>query len=225
MELRQRFVVTHPREVVWAFFGRMEDVTLCMPGASLREPPADNHAKFKLNIKLGPIGAAFVGDALVERDSESYRGIIRGNARDSRGDSRVKGVVNYALTSEGGGRSTAVDIDVDFSLTGRLAQFSRAGIVNDLAGRLTADFARNLETALNVKTDSAGTPAEGATTQAAREVAGTPPGVSKPLPEAAAAPAELNAGTLLLSVIWGRIKAFLSSIFRRRSGGTNEDDL
>src|SRR5689334_5019687 len=120
MELKQRFIVAHPRESVWDFFGRMEDVTPCMPGASLSEPPANDRAKFKLNIKLGPISAVFVGDAEVERKPADYRGIIRGNARDSRGDSRVKGVVNYALTSESGGRATAVDIDVEFTLTGRL---------------------------------------------------------------------------------------------------------
>src|SRR4051794_18921440 len=123
MQLKQRFVVAHPRELVWDFFGRMEDVTPCMPGASLTDPPEGNHAKFKLSVKLGPINAAFAGDAELERDAEKYKGIIRGTARDTRGDSRVKGVVDYTLTPEAAGSSTVVDIDVDFALTGRLAQF------------------------------------------------------------------------------------------------------
>jgi carbon monoxide dehydrogenase subunit G len=213
MQLKQRFVVAHSRELVWTFFGRMEDVTPCMPGAALTEAPAGNQAKFKLNVKLGPISAAFVGDAELERDAPNYRGVIRGAARDSRGDSRVKGVVNYTLTPANGS-ATAVDIDVDFALTGRLAQFSRGGIVNDLAGRLTAEFARNLETALNaeVAPRAAQAAAGAATSTPASSEATTPKSSAQPKPAAQ----ELNAGRLLFSVIRDRIIALLRSIFRRR---------
>lgn len=219
MQLKQRFVVAHPRELVWTFFGRMEEVTPCMPGASLAEPPADNRAKFKLNIKLGPISAAFLGDAEVERDAETHRGVIRGMARDSRGDSRVKGVVNYLLTQEADGAATAVDIDVDFALTGRLAQFSRGGIVNDLASRLTADFARNLEAALNQERTPRAAPQEAAAAPAgssAPAASGSVPASSKPLPDSAREARALNVGALLVSVVWDRIKALLSKIFKGR---------
>jgi carbon monoxide dehydrogenase subunit G len=209
MQLKQRFSVAHPRAEVWAFFGRMDEVTPCMPGASLTEPPTGDVAKFKLNVKLGPIAAAFVGDADVERHPEDYRGVIRGNARDSRGDSRVKGSVEYALQDESNGSATGVDINVDFTLTGRLAQFSRAGIVNDLAARLTADFARNLESAL--------------ARQAQNAVAERPAAAGEPTATTAVAPApapprenELKAGSLLIGVLWNRIKALFGAIFERR---------
>src|SRR5262245_9000741 len=207
MLIKQRFVVAHPRNVVWDFFGRMEDVTRCMPGASLAEPPAGNTAKFKLSVKLGPISAAFAGDAEVERNVDAHRGTIRGAARDTKGDSRVKGVVDYALSEEAGG--TAVDIDVDFALTGRLAQFSRGGVVNDLAARLTADFAKNLETALTAENVSPmATPAEHGTVAPAMPPA---PAVAQ-----RTAPAnELNAGRLVVSVLLGRLAAFFRSLFRR----------
>jgi carbon monoxide dehydrogenase subunit G len=180
-----------------------------MPGASLVEPPAGDAAKFKLNVKLGPIAAAFVGDAEVERHAQDYRGVIRGNARDSRGDSRVKGVVAYALQDEANGGMTGVDIDVDFTLTGRLAQFSRAGIVNDLAARLTADFARNLESAL------ANQPDQAAAQQAETTNASTDARRAAPAP-AAARETELKAGSLLLAVLWHRMKALFRAIFARR---------
>jgi carbon monoxide dehydrogenase subunit G len=173
-----------------------------MPGASLTEPPAGNLAKFKLNVKLGPISATFVGDAEIERDDANFRGLIRGNSRDNRGDSRVKSLVEYTLTEEAGGARTAVDIGVDFTLTGRLAQFSRAGIVNDLATRLTADFAQNLEHAL-APMAAAGEPASAG---AAATPAPTPP---------KAGASEINAGQLLFSVIWSRIKALFRSLFGR----------
>lgn len=208
MQLKQRFSVAHPRAKVWDFFGRMEEVTPCMPGASLTEPPTGDAAKFKLNVKLGPIAAAFIGDAEIERHPEDYRGVIRGNARDSRGDSRVKGIVDYALQDASNGSATGVDINVDFTLTGRLAQFSRAGIVNDLAARLTADFARNLESALARQARDAvperSTAADEVT--AATAAAPAPP----------ARETELKAGSLLIGVLWDRIKALFGAIFARR---------
>lgn len=209
MQLKQRFSVAHPRAEVWDFFGRMEEVTPCMPGASLVEPPAGNTAKFKLSVKLGPIAAAFVGDAEIERDVNEYRGVIRGNARDSRGDSRVKGVVDYALIHEANGQATEVDISVDFTLTGRLAQFSRAGIVNDLAARLTADFARNLESALanQSKDGERERVADTSETTSAPRIAPAPPPAREN---------QLKAGNLLLAVLWNRFKALFRAFFARR---------
>jgi carbon monoxide dehydrogenase subunit G len=201
MLLNQRFVVSHPRAIVWDFFGKMEEVVPCMPGASLTEPPAGELAKFQFNVKLGPISVSFVGDARLERDAANFRGVIRGNARDNRGDSRVKSVVEYALTEEAGGARTAVDIGVDFTLTGRLAQFSRAGIVNDLAARLTNDFAQNLEVALAAQTSVSCSPPSAAET------------VRVPAPKASSA--EIHAGRLLVSVIWDRMVALFRSMFRR----------
>lgn len=214
MQIKQHFVVAHPRELVWQFFGRMEDVTPCMPGASLAEAPEGDRAKFKLNVKLGPISAAFLGDAEIERHADTHRGTIRGTARDTRGDSRVKGVVDYALGDEAGGKSTAVDIDVDFTLTGRLAQFSRGGVVNDLAGRLTADFAKNLEAAIAAETKpAAAQDATGTGTKAAAAETGPSPA---PAPAPKARANELNAGRLIVSVILGRIAALFRSLFRRQ---------
>lgn len=201
MQLHQRFIVNHPRPVVWDFFGKLDEVTPCMPGASLTEATTGNLAKFKLNVKLGPISATFVGDAQLEPDVEKFRGVIRGNARDNRSDSRVKSVVEYVLTEDAGGSRTAVDISVDFTLTGRLAQFSRAGIVNDLAARLTADFAQNLEVAL--------------APQAAVDSTLAPTAETVPAPTPKVGTRELHVGRLLVSVIWSRIKVFLRSVFGR----------
>jgi len=219
MQIKQRFVVPHPRDAVWAFFGRMAEVTPCMPGASLAEAPDDRHAKFKLNVKLGPISAAFAGDAELERNDQTYQGVMRGTARDTRGDSRVKGMVDYALRDENDGSATAVDIAVEFALTGRLAQFSRGGIVNDLAERLTVEFARNLETALNAEAETAATctvaQAETTTTTLERPLASTtqnsPPGAQTLRP-----PAELKAGKLLFSVILARLKRMVGWLFGHR---------
>ncbi len=68
-----------------------------------------------------------------------------------------------------------------------LAQFSRGGIVTDLAARLSAAFADNRP----ARHDAA---ARGAPARAA---------------------ARLDAGGLLVSVLWGRIKALFATLFGR----------
>ena len=186
--LHQSFMVDHPRERVFAIFGRLDEVVACFPGAALTEAPQDGHVRGRLRIKLGPIAADFAGEADVERDPTRHRGVIRGRGRDSRTSSTASGEVNYLLMEEKAGAATRVDIDVGYTLTGALAQFSRSGLVNDLAERLTTDFAKNVEAQLGDGADSSA---------------------------AAPAPSELHAGSLILSVIRTRIRRFFDRFLGR----------
>jgi len=187
--LHQSFTVSHPRDEVWAFFGRLDEVTSCVPGASVTGTPAPEHVEAVLRVKLGPIVAEFNGTAKVVRDASSHSGIINATARDVRSSSSTRGTIRYALRDENGGAATRVDVDVDYTLTGPLAQFGRSGLVQDIARRMTAAFAQNLEARLNAP----GTPAGGGRSNTARS-------------------SELKAGSLLASAVWARIKAF----FRRK---------
>jgi carbon-monoxide dehydrogenase small subunit len=186
--LRQSFAVDHPRERVFAFFGRLDEVVACMPGAALTEPPADGHVRGRLRIKLGPIAADFAGEADIERDPTRHRGVIRGHGRDSRTSSTAIGEVSYVLVEERSGAATRVDLEVGYALRGALAQFSRSGIVNDLADRLTAGFAKNVEARLRGADSSSGV---------------APP------------QAELDAGSLILAVIRARIRRFFDRLLGR----------
>ena len=190
MKLSQSFVVQHPRAVVWDYFGRIADVSQCMPGASVTVPEGDAPVGFTLAVKLGPISSAFAGSCQVERDDALFRGVIRGSGQDRRSNSRTKGEIEYRLLEEQNGRATRVDIAVEYSLAGSLAQFSRGTIVNDVASRLTAEFAANLQARLDATSSSS---------------------EAKPV-----AAKQLNAGSLILPVIWTRIKAFFAVFFRCR---------
>ena len=86
--------------------------------------------------------------------------------------------------------ATRVEIELAFALAGPLAQFGRGGIVTDLAARLTAAFADNLQAHLDTLA--------GATPAAGERDAG-----------------ERDAGRLLLSAIWARIRAALAAILGR----------
>jgi carbon-monoxide dehydrogenase small subunit len=187
--LRQSFIVDHPRERVLAFFAQLDEVVSCMPGAALTEAPRDGHVRGRLRIKLGPIAADFAGEADFERDPAHHRGAIRGRGRDSRTNSAARGELSYVLIEEQAGAATRVNVEVGYALTGALAQFSRSGIVNDLAERLTTAFARNLEARLSGGTDSSS-------------------GATDPQ-------TELDAGSLVLAVIRGRIRRFFAHLFGR----------
>lgn len=182
----QNFIVHYPREQVWEMFGRVQDVASCLPGASLIGEPKADHVNGQIRVKVGPISAEFRGQAEIERDESSYSGKIIGAGSDARSSSSTRGMITYRLVPTSDGRSTEVAVNVGYTLTGMLAQFGRAGIVQDVAARLTAAFVKNLEARLGGKT-------------------------AADLP---AADAGLDAGSLVFSVIVGRLK----DLFRRLFG-------
>lgn len=192
MELAQQFTVGHPPARVWAFFADVRSVAACLPGAEVTEVDDEGRIKGRMNVRFGPISAGFAGEGSLSRDDASLSGTLAGSGLDQKSRSQCKGEVAYRLaeTEEGG---TRVDLAVDYTLTGTLAQFSRGGLVNDLAARLTADFAQALEAALATE------PAE----------AGEAP-TEAPAP---APPQALDAGGLLGAVLWERIKRFFRRLF------------
>ena len=70
VEFRQSFVIAHPVEEVWAFFGRVDDVAACLPGASLDGGERDGRVDGKIRVKAGPISAEFTGIAQITRDED-----------------------------------------------------------------------------------------------------------------------------------------------------------
>ncbi|MGH7617547.1 MAG: xanthine dehydrogenase family Fe-S subunit [Gemmatimonadaceae bacterium] len=188
--LRQSFSVDHPRDDVWAFFGRLGEVTTCLPGTSLIGTPTDDRVEPRIRIKVGPIIADFEGVADAVRDASNHAGTIRGSARDTRSSSMTRGEIRYRLLEEQDAATTRVDVEVGYTLTGPLAQFGRSSIVEAIAARMTETFARNLQARLD------------------RGDSGT--GTAQALPTAA-----LDAGSLVFSVVWDRVRAFFRHLLHR----------
>jgi carbon-monoxide dehydrogenase small subunit len=182
VELKQSFTVQHDRDTVWRFFDDLDQVARCMPGAKLTSPPKDGQAEGAINVKLGPIVSAFAGLVDVNRDDKNYSAVVRGAGRDANSASRARGLITYQIDEAENGASQ-VNISVKFLLAGALAQFSRSGLIKDVADHLTNTFARNLEARLS-----------GA-------------------PELADDDTPLDANALARAAIWGRIKGFFLSLF------------
>ena len=185
VEFRQSFVIAHPVEEVWAFFGRVEDVAACLPGASLDGADQDVAVTGRIKVKVGPISAEFRGAAHITRDDAAHRGAIVGSGRDARSNSATRGIIAYSVNPDETG--SRVYVDVGYTLTGMLAQFSRTSLVQDLASRLTAAFAQNLEARLS-----------------AGNVGPAPPTVR-----------ELDAGSLIAGMLYGKVRRFVGRLLGR----------
>jgi carbon-monoxide dehydrogenase small subunit len=186
VELTQSIEVAHSREGTWRFLSDLDAVTRCIPGARLTAPPQGGCAQGEMHVKLGPIVSAFAGQLEVERDDAAFRGIVRGAGSDSKSASNARGIIVYTVKplSE---RGSQVDITVKFLLTGALAQFSRSGLVKDVADHITRMFARNLEARMSGARDGA-QPDHGA----------------------------LDAGALARAAMWNRIVGFVRRLFRAK---------
>jgi carbon monoxide dehydrogenase subunit G len=195
MDIRQRFIVEHPVETVWRSLSDIPLVVSCLPGAELTEQIDDARYKGRMRIKLGPIAAAFAGEAMVTRDDAAHTGTVEGSGADGKSGSRAKARMSYRLLPEQGGSATAVEMEADIALTGALAQFGRSAIINDIAARLTEDFARTLQGRLK----------ELAAGERGNAAPASPP----------SEPQAIDAGNLLLSALRRRIFAFLRRLFGR----------
>jgi carbon-monoxide dehydrogenase small subunit len=170
--LEQQFSVAHPPEQVFAMFDDIAAVAACLPGALLTAPPKPERVEGAIRVRIGPIAAKFQGAARVERNPADMSGRIVGIGSDRRSRSSTQGEIRYRLVPIEQG--TRVDLSIGYTLTGMLAQVGRPGLVRDLAARLIAEFAGNLD----------------------RRLSGTP--------LADAAPAELNGMALLFGLLRAR---------------------
>ncbi|WFT79172.1 SRPBCC family protein [Methylobacterium sp. CB376] len=145
----QTIDLAHPPEAVFALLGDIAAVAACLPGAVLTGRPAPDAVEGGLQVRIGPIAATFRGRALIERDEAARTGRVRGAGSDAGGRSATEGEIRYRVEPGAEPGTARVALEVGYSLTGPLAQFGRPGLVRDLAGRIAAAFARNLDAQLS----------------------------------------------------------------------------
>jgi carbon-monoxide dehydrogenase small subunit len=80
-----------------------------------------------------------------------------GAGADAGGRSTTQGMITYRVLDGPREGTARVALQVGYTLKGALAQFSRPGLVRDLAARITAQFAANLEARLAGKVPASST--------------------------------------------------------------------
>jgi carbon monoxide dehydrogenase subunit G len=191
MKLEQSFEIVAPVETVWAALIDVEFVAPCLPGAEVTGREDDGSYKGTFTVKLGPTTASYNGVLRIEdADETTHTATLHARGTDKRGQGAATATIVNRMTQTDGG--TRVDAATDFTITGRLARFGRAGMIEDISNRLLRDFASCLQAKLAQPPDQPG----------------APDAVTAPEPQAAPVPAL----SLFFSVLLDRLRR----LFRRR---------
>ncbi len=143
MKLENEFSVAAPLEQTWATLLDIPRVAGCLPGATLESDGADGVFRGRMRMKLGPMTVGYEGTARMgEVDEDEHSATIDVRAKEVKGQGSASARIRNQL--RGGDGVTHVSVITDLNITGRPAQFGR-GIMQDVATRMLADFAKRLE--------------------------------------------------------------------------------
>jgi carbon monoxide dehydrogenase subunit G len=144
MKLEHSFEVAAPLDRVWEALIDVERVAPCLPGAEITEAGEDGSYRGTFSVRLGPTTAAYRGElAMEEVDDAAHRAVMRASGQDKRGQGSAKATIVSTMREEAG--TTTVDVETDFTITGRLARFGRGGMIEDVSNRLLRDFSECLQ--------------------------------------------------------------------------------
>ena len=217
MKLEQSFTVAAPVEQVWDALVDVERIAPCLPGAEITGQGPDGSYEGNFTVKLGPTTASYRGSLKMDSlDEASHTATMHAKGTDKRGQGGANATIVSTLREEGG--ETTVDVVTDFTITGRLARFGRGGMIEDISRRMMRDFSQCLQATLTSEPPAAAAPvtpgeeadaavasAGGAAAEAsaATEAAPAPPAPTRAAPPPAK---PIKGFSLLLSVLWERIK-------------------
>jgi len=140
MRLENAFDVPASPEDAWRLLNDVPEVVPCMPGAELVEITGEKTWKATLRVKLGPIALQLLADVVREEmDEDGGRVVLTVKAREAKGRGSADATIESRLSATDAG--THVDIVTDLALHGTVAQYGR-GVVAEVAGKLTSQFAQ-----------------------------------------------------------------------------------
>jgi carbon-monoxide dehydrogenase small subunit len=151
VKLSLQIEVAPPPSAVWKAMGDVPLIAACVPGAALTGVTADGAYTGRVTAKVGPVGTSFSGEASLARDDAAQTGRVTGKGRDSLTGSGAKAELFYHVAPATASGDTLLEIACDISLSGILAQFGKAAVINDVAGRIAREFAANLSQRLNAE--------------------------------------------------------------------------
>lgn len=134
-------------EEVWANLTNPEKVVVCVPGASLTEKVNENNYKGEVELKFGPVKTSYGGFiTFIERDAAAHKMKLKGSGTDTKGKGGAEMIMSGTLTQKDGG--TDVDVTMEVSITGMLAQFG-SRLINDVSNHVFDQFVSNFKAQLS----------------------------------------------------------------------------
>ena len=141
--VNKSFVVNEPIDKVWDLLTDPSRVVGSVPGASLTGQIDDDNYEGAVTLKFGPIKASYNGKiTFEERSRDGYRMVMKGAGTDTKG----KGGADMTMTGQlsESDEGTKVDINMDVSVTGMLAQFG-SRLITDVSNTVFDQFIGNFK--------------------------------------------------------------------------------
>jgi carbon monoxide dehydrogenase subunit G len=237
MRIENAVEVDAPLERVWALVNDIPRVAPCMPGAALTGVVDDKTYEGTVAVKLGPLRMSYKGKVMVEEiDEANHSARLAASGKDIKGAGTARASVETRLEPAGDSH-TRLLVTSDVQLTGKVASFGRGGAINDVASRLFGQFADCLRATLEAEPagaeaavegggpatvdDRAASGPAGTTPEPATQASTAPPAMPAGPPATTRSPEALDAGSLVGTVITGRLRALVQAIagfFRRLFG-------
>jgi len=146
MKLREQFEVAQPAASVWTFFEQPERVAQCVPGVEQLTVVTPDDIDVRLTHSIGPMTATFAAKVLiVERVTEKLIAFTATGKTIRGAMGNVRASVLVQLNPAGD--RTVVIVEGDVALAGALGSVGQK-VVAKQAGKVTTQFARNLERSL-----------------------------------------------------------------------------
>lgn len=143
IEVSERIEVASPPGVVWALLSDPRAVVDCVPGAALGEQQEDGSYNATLVVKFGPAKVTFHAKVALEFDSAAMGGRVSSRGKDNQGGTRVKTTMTFKVVEGETPGSSAIPIDAQVEITGRLASLVETG-ASLVVKRMTGEFTERL---------------------------------------------------------------------------------
>jgi carbon monoxide dehydrogenase subunit G len=146
MDLDSAFTVTAPIDRVWATLMNFEEVAGCVPGAQVLNKLSEDAYQVGMKVKLGPVTMQYKGQMeVVERDEPAYRAVLKGSAKEARGQGTAQATAHLQLVEDGA--TTRGTVHADVALSGRAAAMGQ-GVIGSVTDQMMRQFATNLQAML-----------------------------------------------------------------------------
>ncbi len=148
--INKTFIVPHTIDAVWNNLTDPAKVVNCVPGATLTEKVDENNYKGKVQLKFGPVKAGYDGlITFTERDIATRKMSLKGIGVDEKGKGNAEMQMNAVLQEKDAG-TTEVNVSMEISVTGMMAQFG-ARLINDVSNSVFDQFTANFKSQLDGK--------------------------------------------------------------------------
>ncbi|HEU4434674.1 MAG TPA: SRPBCC family protein [Pyrinomonadaceae bacterium] len=225
-KISERFEVQAPVERVWKYLIDPASVVQCLPGAELLETNDDGTFVGQIKVKVGPLSMSYKGKgSFTEKNDETHMARMVGEAREVGGSGSTKVTMVSTVTALEGG-SSAVSVDADINLVGRIVQFGR-GMIEEVSRQMFRQFATCVKGRLEVEEPShPESPSTNSEPTASADAGATSSAVAASTPEPATRSAvpetkPISATSVGLRAMWAIIARFFKRLVGKREQTIN----